>query len=143
MSVGHRWVWAVVLASVLILEIVSFSITINPVLAQSPYNFYIWSTSPQLKFGSYAKIEGRLCPTPSTAGAEIITYYYIIKPDGSLITEFAKNKYYCSKTVTVQYFKPDMVGTWSVAAVTQWTYGDSKQQVQSNIVKFVVNSNIK
>lgn len=128
--------FVVVLSSLLILPALSPSI--SSAHAQST-EFRIWSTSPDVKLTWHAKIEGRICPTPPLA-EEIGAYYYIIKPDSTLIKIFEKDpKYYCDKDTLVLHFKPDMAGTWSVYAVYQWiTLGSPKQQVQSNLVSFVV-----
>ncbi len=129
--------FAIVLSSLLILPALSPSI--SSAHAQSTHDFRIWSTSPDVKFTWDAQIKGRICPTPPMA-ENMEAIYYVIKPDSSLVKITEKNpKFYCYEDTLILRFKPDMTGTWSVYAIYQWiTLGNPQQQVQSNLVSFVV-----
>lgn len=128
--------FAFILSFLLILS--SSAIIANAQTQPSP-SFFLWSSAPEVKSGWHVKIYGRICPTPPVA-EEVKAYYYLVRPDGSIITIFDDEpSFTCKKDTLIHQFKPDMTGTWSVAAVYKWTsLNEPTQQVQSNVMNFSV-----
>lgn len=96
-------------------EPASFTISVNP--------------TPPITLGTYITIEGILEPFPSTGFSTHVVY---TRPDGTTYSRDTVHAQQTGPSFTVDYYKPDIPGVWSVYAIYNPT------GLRSNVITFEV-----